>query len=124
MNAKRLFDDDDVLFGESPDDDRPSHVEIRRDAQESGNASANDEPPATNPDFPVARNYFECIPLLALGARELAAMPLDHREGFLLSMIDGVSSVETILDVCAMPADEALAILESLSLRGVIVIPR
>jgi hypothetical protein len=123
MNAKRLFDDDDVLFGDPPDDDRPSHVEIRRDAQGT-DAGGNEEPPATNPDLPVARNYFQSVPTLAVGARELALMPLDHREGFLLSMVDGVTSIETILDLCAMPGDEALAILESLSLRGVISIPR
>ena len=123
MNAKRLFDDDDVLFGEPTDDDRPSHVEIRRDALGT-DAGGNEEPPATNPDLPVARNYFQSVPTLAVGAREFALMPLDHREGFLLSMVDGVTSIETILDLCAMPGDEALAILESLSLRGVIAIPR
>ena len=57
-------------------------------------------------------------------AREVSLLPLDHREGFLLSLVDGVTSIETILDVCAMPADEALEILNSLVDRGVLVIPR
>jgi hypothetical protein len=124
MNAKRLFEDDDLLFDDPSNNDRPSHVEIRLDGQGTGNANGSDAPPPTQPEIPVARNYLDCVPRLAVGARELSLMPLDHREGFLLSMVDGMTSIETILDLCAMPADEAFEILESLAIRGVLVIPR
>jgi hypothetical protein len=107
MNAKKLFDDDDVLF-EEPSSDRASHVELRVD----------------RPEPTLAEEHFARVPRLTLRPRDLALLPLDHREGFLLSMIDGVTSIETILDVCAMPHHEALEILESLVQRGVLVIPR
>jgi hypothetical protein len=45
---------------------------------------------------------------------------LDHRSGFLLSRIDGVSTVEEILDVCGMPRLEALKTLADLLDRGAI----
>ena len=46
MNAKRLFDDDDVLFTD-PSNDRDSHVEIRIDGEE-------EEPGSTQPDLAAA----------------------------------------------------------------------
>lgn len=38
-------------------------------------------------------------------------LSLDHRAGFLLSMIDGVSTIDELLDICGMPRLEALRIL-------------
>ncbi|NLE86450.1 MAG: hypothetical protein GX607_08635 [Myxococcales bacterium] len=38
-------------------------------------------------------------------------LSLDHRAGFLLSIIDGVSTVDELLDICGMPKLEALRIL-------------
>jgi hypothetical protein len=115
MNAKRLFEDDDFLFGDASGD-RSSHVELRVDG--------DDDPASTEREIAAAADYFRCVPCLAVSAQELALLPLDHREGFLVSRVDGVSTVETILDVSAMPADEALEILQSLVERGVLLIPR
>lgn len=122
MNAKRLFDDDDFLFGDlsidgpSVDGDRASHVEIRIDGDQ--------EPVSTQREIPAAVDFFRRVPQLAVSPEELPLLPLDHREGFLVSRVDGRSTIETILDVCAMPAEEALQILESLVERGVLFIPR
>ena len=60
------------------------------------------------------------VPRLRVGLAELRTLSLDHRAGFLLSLADGGSSVETILDMCAMPRDEALAILMDLVGRGIL----
>jgi hypothetical protein len=114
MNAKRLFEDDDFLFAD-PSTDRASHVELRVD----GNA----EPAPTQPEIVAAEDYLRRVPRLAVGVHELALLPLDHREGFLVSRVDGKSTIETLLDVCAMPADEALEILQSLVERGVLLVP-
>ena len=111
MNAKRIFEDDDLLFG-SPSDDRASHVELKIDRP--------DDPGATQPELAAAPDYLQRVPFLAVAVRELTLLPLDHREGFLLSRVDGRSTIETILEVSAMPADEALAILESHVARGII----
>ena len=45
---------------------------------------------------------------------------LDHRSGFLLSRVDGVSTVEEVLDICGMPRLEALKTLAELLERGAI----
>jgi hypothetical protein len=41
---------------------------------------------------------------------QLRSLTLDHREGFILSLVDGRSSLETILDASAMPVLDALRI--------------
>ncbi len=60
------------------------------------------------------------VPVPALGDAELRWLGLDHRSGFLLSRVDGVSTVEEVLDVCGMPRLEALKTLVDLLDRGAI----
>jgi hypothetical protein len=62
------------------------------------------------------------VPRRVLAPSEVAQLALDHRAGFLLAHIDGMHSMEEILDVCAMPEAEALAILERLCALGVIAL--
>jgi hypothetical protein len=110
MNPNRFFDDDDA-----PRADRDSHIELRIDRR---------EPPSTLPDYAAAENFLALVPYLTMSLAELTCLPLDSRDGFILSQIDGCSNVETILDVCAMPGDEALEILSSLIERGILSIQR
>jgi len=44
----------------------------------------------------------------------------EHRAGFLLSRVDGVSTLETIVDACGMPKLDALRILTDLVQRGIV----
>ena len=60
------------------------------------------------------------VPVLAAGADQLRAAHLDWRAGFILSLLDGVTTVEGLLDVSGMPADETLGILKDLHLRGIV----
>lgn len=60
------------------------------------------------------------IPKLAIPAAELQWLSLDHRSGFLLSCVDGQSTVEEILDVSGMPALDALRILYNLIQQRII----
>jgi hypothetical protein len=60
------------------------------------------------------------IPALVAGADHLRAARLDGRAGFILSLIDGGTTVESLLDLSGMPADETLGILEDLSLHGIV----
>ncbi|MFI5308794.1 MAG: hypothetical protein ACHQ53_15665 [Polyangiales bacterium] len=62
----------------------------------------------------------DAVPVPALGDAELRWLGLDHRSGFLLSRVDGVSTVEEVLDVCGMPRLEALKTLVDLLDRGAI----
>jgi hypothetical protein len=64
----------------------------------------------------------ECIPRLAVSPTVLRQLPLDHRAGFLMWLIDGKSTVEAILDACPMSHDHALAMLSVLAGHGVIAI--
>jgi hypothetical protein len=60
------------------------------------------------------------VPESVLGDAELRWLGLDHRSGFLLSRVDGISTVEEVLDVCGMPRLEALKTLVDLLERGAI----
>lgn len=51
---------------------------------------------------------------LALDASELQWLTIDHRAGFLLSLIDGLSTLEDLLDICGMQRLEALQIFADL----------
>jgi hypothetical protein len=62
------------------------------------------------------------IPVLIVGAERLRATKLDARAGFLLALIDGITSVEGMLDLSGMPAEETLDVLEDLRRRGIIAL--
>jgi hypothetical protein len=62
------------------------------------------------------------VPTIVVSRADLGRLTLDHRAGFILSHVDGVSDVETILDVSAMPSEEALRILAELAAQGIITL--
>jgi hypothetical protein len=64
----------------------------------------------------------ENIPRVTMGAEEIRWLSLDHRAGFLLSIIDGSMSIDETLDVSSMPELDALRILFELRMQGVIEI--
>jgi len=64
------------------------------------------------------------VPQVIMSQDELLALPIDARTGFLLARIDGVSTLQTLLDVSSMPAGDAMALLEELlSLGAVRLLP-
>lgn len=60
------------------------------------------------------------VPVVLRTREELLLLQLDHVSGFLLSHVDGETSLETILDLVPVPESEALAIVESLLALDVI----
>ena len=60
------------------------------------------------------------VVIQALGDSQVRWLGLDHRSGFLLSRVDGMSTVDELLDVCGMPRLEALKTLADLLDRGAI----
>jgi len=62
----------------------------------------------------------QSVPRVTKSPGEIAKLPIDPRGGFLLAQVDGMQTLEEILDVCAMPAAEALEVIEHLSSLGVI----
>jgi hypothetical protein len=68
---------------------------------------------------------FEQIVQVALSPEELRWLTLDHRAGFLLSLVDGTSSIEELLDIAGMPKLETLRILINLVEQRVVrITPR
>ena len=54
------------------------------------------------------------VPMVVVPRSQMRWLSIDHRAGFILSLVDGSSSVEMILDVCGMPKLDALRILQEL----------
>jgi len=60
------------------------------------------------------------VPLVMVPRDQLRWLSIDHRAGFVLSLVDGVSSLEMILDVSGMPELDALRILTELAQQRII----
>jgi|GEM_PF-738580 hypothetical protein len=67
-----------------------------------------------------ARSMLPRTPIVLVAKADLRAVPLDSRSGFLVSLIDGLTSVESLIDLSGMPAEETLALLEELRLRRIV----
>jgi len=55
-----------------------------------------------------------------LDVNALKRLPLDHRAGFLLSLMDGTLDLETVVEVSGMPRDEVLRTVRDLFDSGVV----
>jgi hypothetical protein len=62
------------------------------------------------------------VPRIVMGQDQLRWLTLDHRAGFLLSCVDGTSSVDEILDVCGMAPLDALRTMYELKQQGAIAV--
>lgn len=62
------------------------------------------------------------VPRLAIPVDQLVSLSLDHRAGFLLSFVDGASSLATILDMSGMSASEVLRTFVELNDRRIIAL--
>lgn len=60
------------------------------------------------------------VPLVMVARDQLRWLTIDHRTGFVLSLVDGVSSLEMVLDVSGMPELDALRILSELAQQRII----
>jgi hypothetical protein len=62
-------------------------------------------------------------PRMLLSRGELAALPLDPRDAFVLSLVDGKTSVQGLVDMAALGDGEVLTILERLAALRVLELP-
>jgi hypothetical protein len=62
------------------------------------------------------------VPVVLVQPDRLRATKLDGRAGFLVSLIDGATTVESLLDVSGMSHVETLALLEDLRRRGIVAL--
>lgn len=64
------------------------------------------------------------VPSVVVPADQITWLSLDHRAGFLLSLVDGISNIEEILDVSGMTRLDALRIMYTLAQQNVIALGR
>jgi hypothetical protein len=64
------------------------------------------------------------VPRLLVPLHELRGRGLDHQAGFLLSRVDGESTLEALLDVSAMPRLAALRVVVELVGHGILSLER
>jgi hypothetical protein len=62
------------------------------------------------------------VPSVLVQRAQLRWLSIDHRAGFVLSLIDGSSTLEMILDVCGMPRLDAIRILHELVAQKVVAL--
>ncbi len=62
------------------------------------------------------------IPFVVVPNAHMRWLSMDHRAGFVLSLIDGQSTLETILDLCGMARLDALHILHDLVEQKVVAV--
>ncbi len=62
----------------------------------------------------------QSIPRILKSRGDVSKLKIDHRAGFLLAHVDGMQTLEEILDICAMPSAEALSLISKLKEMGVI----
>ncbi|HEX7669955.1 MAG TPA: hypothetical protein VF395_10240, partial [Polyangiaceae bacterium] len=62
------------------------------------------------------------VATVAVPPEQITWLSLDHRAGFLLSLVDGVSSIEEILDISGMTRLDALRIMYTLVQQNVIAL--
>ncbi len=60
------------------------------------------------------------VPMVTVPRDQIRWLSLDHRAGFLLSLVDGRTSLEDILDMSGMPALDAMRIVFELAQQNVI----
>ena len=64
----------------------------------------------------------ERVPTPLMTPSKMRWLSIDHRAGFILSLADGVASIDQILDVCGMPKLDALRIIDQLVEQKVIAL--
>jgi hypothetical protein len=99
------------------DDDLAATPTVSPPANMAGVATT--APPA-GPAANLTLTERQSIPRILKSMAQVSKLKIDHRAGFLLAHVDGMQTLEEILDICAMPPAEALELIASLKDMGVI----
>jgi hypothetical protein len=59
-------------------------------------------------------------PRLLKSRRELADAPIDHRDAFVISLVDGQTPMQALVDVSGLPEADVVRILERLARLGIV----
>lgn len=69
------------------------------------------------------RSLVPVAPKLLKTRGELSSAPINHQDAFVLSLIDGKTSTQGIVDLAAMPDGQVVDILERLARLGIVSLP-
>jgi hypothetical protein len=111
------------LRGSYDDAIRLAHEVLRDRPRDEACLSAIDACRKTLEDLRIFSNAAgHRVPVMAKPMNEVTTMALDHRAGFVLSLIDGGGgdNVEDLVAICPMPRQEALAVLFGLVRAGAV----
>lgn len=75
---------------------------------------------ATVTDDSWARTMATGLPVVVMPVDVLKRLPLDHRAGFLLSLMDGAMDLDTLVEIAGMPRDVVLRVVRDLFESGVV----
>jgi hypothetical protein len=101
-----------LIIAESLLSDDPMHAEARKYAENCKNILEQ--------MYTARLGSLDRVPFVAVPLEQLRWLSIDHRAGFVLSHVDGVSTLEQILDVSGMPLLDTLRILYELVQHRVI----
>jgi hypothetical protein len=82
-------------------------------------ASIADTDVAVPDDWPLEL-LLQTVPRLRRSRDELAEAPIDHRDCFILGLVDGETSVQGLVDAAGIPHDDVLRALQRLRRLGLI----
>ena len=102
------------------DDDLASTSTVVPPAYTAASTTAFPAGAVAGPAAQLTLTERQSIPHVLKSMVEVQKLKIDHRAGFLLAHVDGMQTLEEILDICAMPSAEALALISSLKEMGVI----
>ena len=105
-----------LLLAESVLETEPDHADAKRYAQSCRDVLVQMYTARLGPLDQVVR--------VGVPPDQVRWLSLDHRSGFLLSLVDGTSTMEELLDISGMPRLDALRILFTLVEQQVIVLER
>jgi len=103
-----------LVMAESMLDENPTHVEAREYAESCRSVLQQMYTARIGP--------LDRVPVVDIAHDQLRWLSIDHRTGFILSLVDGISSLEMILDVSGMPPLDALRMLFELVQQRIISI--
>ena len=103
-----------LVIAESVLETDPEDIEARRYAQSCREVLTQ--------MYAARLGALDQIVSVAIPADQIRWLSLDHRAGFLLSLVDGMSSIEEILDVSGMSRLDALRIMYTLVQQRVIAL--
>jgi hypothetical protein len=99
--------------------DDEGHAASEATAQSETRLATRPSMGATTTDESWARSMTGA-PIVVMLPDQLRRLPLDHRAGFLLSLMDGTIDLATVIEVAPMPQGEALRVVRDLYDAGVI----